>query len=382
MSTTTLAPAASASGQTPAREHDRPTPKPGILDIAPYVPGKSKAEGYAHPLKLSSNENALGSSERARDAYRALVDDLHLYPDGRAEKLREALAERYGLEPERLLFGCGSDEVFTLLGQTYLQPGDNAVQVEHGFLAYRIAIRAAQAQVRFARQPERRIDVDAILDEVDARTRIVFLDNPGNPTGAWLSGAEVRRLHAALPSDVILVLDGAYAEFVEDAGYEDGVELARSAPNVVVSRTFSKIHGLAALRIGWAYCPREVADACDRIRAPFNLSLPAQAAAVAALSDDDFMKRSVALVCEERPRLEAGLRAAGLITYPSQANFVLARAPDGAEGAAAALEGALAARGVLVRGLKAYGLGDSLRVTVGRPEENDRFLQALGEALA
>ena len=370
-----------AASPATGREHDRPTPKPGILDIAPYVPGKSKAEGFAHPLKLSSNENPLGCSPAARAAFVAAADSLALYPDGRATALREALSAKYDLEPERLIFGCGSDEVFTLLGQAYLQPGDNAVQVEHGFLAYRIAIRAAQAQVRFARQPGRRSDVDAILSQVDARTRIVFLDNPGNPTGAWLDGAEVRRLHAALPADVILVLDGAYAEFVEDPAYEDGIALARDARNVVVSRTFSKIHGLAALRVGWAYCPAEVADACDRIRAPFNLSLPAQAAAVAALGDDDFMARSVALVREERPRLEAGLRALGLETYPSQANFTLVRLPDAPGRTAAEAEAALAAAGVLVRGLKPYGLGDSLRITVGRAEENARVLQALGAFL-
>ena len=374
--TATLAPA--DARPAPPRDHDRPTPKPGILDIAPYVPGKSKAEGFAHPLKLSSNENPLGCSPAARAAFMAAADSLALYPDGRATALREALAAAYGLEPQRLLFGCGSDEVFTLLGQAYLQPGDNAVQVAHGFLAYRIAVRAAQAQVRFAAQPGRRIDVDAILGQVDARTRLVFLDNPGNPTGAWLDGAQVRRLHAALPGDVILVLDGAYAEFVDDPAYEDGIALARTAHNVVVSRTFSKIHGLAALRVGWGYCPEPVADACDRIRAPFNLSLPAQAAAVAALGDAGFVARSVALVRENRPVLEAGLRALGLETFPSQANFALVRFPDAPGAAAVEAEAALAARGVLVRGLKPYGLADSLRITVGEPAQNARVLEALG----
>ena len=375
MSTTTLVPA----DVRPAKAGVvRPAPKPGILDIAPYTPGKSQAEGFAHPLKLSSNENPLGCSPAARAAYVGAADSLALYPDGRANALRAALAAAYDLEPERLLFGCGSDEVFTLLGQAYLQPGDNAVQVAHGFLAYRIAIQAAQAQVRFAAQPGRRIEVDAILAEVDARTRIVFLDNPGNPTGAWLSGAEVRRLHAALPGDVILVLDGAYAEFVDDPAYEDGFDLARRAHNVVVSRTFSKIHGLAALRVGWAYGPEAVVGACDRIRAPFNLNLPAQAAALAALGDADFVARSAALVRENRPVLEAGLRALGLQTYSSQANFALARFPDGSGRTAAEAEAALAAQGVLVRGLRPYGMSDSLRITVGLPEQNARVLAALG----
>ncbi len=357
-------------------ERLRPTPKPGILDIAPYVGGKSKAEGFEHPLKLSSNENVLGASPAAVAAYLGAADKLALYPDGRADALREALAAKYALEPERLVFGGGSDEVFTLLGQVYLQPGDNAVQTEFGFLAYRIAVRAAQAQVRFARQPDRRIDVDEILAQVDARTRIVFLDNPGNPTGAWLKGDEVRRLHAALPGNVILVLDGAYAEFVDDPEYTDGIELAREASNVVVSRTFSKIHGLAALRVGWAYAPEAVAGAMDRIRAPFNLNLPGQAAAVASLGDDDFAARSVDLVRRNRDVLARGVERLGLEAAPSQGNFVLVRFPDPARTADAA-ELFLAGRGVLVRGLKGYGLPDSLRITVGRDAEMERVLAEL-----
>ena len=357
-------------------ERLRPTPKPGILDIAPYVGGKSKAEGFEHPLKLSSNENVLGASPAAVAAYLAAADKLALYPDGRADALREALAAKYALEPERLVFGGGSDEVFTLLGQVYLQPGDNAVQTEFGFLAYRIAVRAAQAQVRFARQPDRRIDVDEILAQVDARTRIVFLDNPGNPTGAWLKGDEVRRLHAALPGNVILVLDGAYAEFVDDPEYTDGIELAREASNVVVSRTFSKIHGLAALRVGWAYAPEAVAGAMDRIRAPFNLNLPGQAAAVASLGDDDFAARSVDLVRRNRDVLARGVERLGLEAAPSQGNFVLVRFPDPARTADAA-ELFLAGRGLLVRGLKGYGLPDSLRITVGRDAEMERVLAEL-----
>ena len=358
-----------------------PRPKPGILDIAPYVGGKSSAHGFAEPLKLSSNENILGTSDAARRAYVDAVGKLHLYPDGRANALREAIAGRFALETERLTFGCGSDEIFTLLCQVYCQPGDNVVQGQYGFLAYHIAAAAAQAEVRYAPEPDYRIDVDQVLKQVDARTRVVFIANPSNPTGTWISGAEVRRLHAALPSDVILVLDGAYAEFVDDPGFEDGMELARTAPNVVVCRTFSKMYGLAALRVGWAYASAAVSDAMDRIRAPFNLNLPAQGAAIAALNDQAFLDRSRALVLEQRPVLSAGLAQLGLIVHPSQGNFVLARFPAELGRTAAEGEAFLASRGILVRGLGAYGIGDGLRITVGLPEHVQAVVEGLGALL-
>ncbi|MGC1300838.1 MAG: histidinol-phosphate transaminase [Caulobacteraceae bacterium] len=358
-----------------------PSPKPGILDITPYVGGKSSAAGFAEPLKLSSNENILGTSDAARRAYASAAGKLHLYPDGRATTLRTAVADRFALEPERLLFGCGSDEIFTLLCQVYCQPGDNMVQGQYGFLAYRIAARAAQAEVRFAPEPEYRIDVDQVLAQVDARTRIIFIANPSNPTGTWLSGAEVRRLHAALPSDVILALDGAYAEFVDDPAFEDGLELARTASNVVVCRTFSKMYGLAALRVGWAYATGAMADAMDRVRAPFNVNLPGQAAAIAALQDQDFLERSRALVVEQRPRLEAGLRRLGLKVYASQGNFVLARFPTEPGRTAGEAETFLASRGVIVRGLGGYQIPDGLRITVGLAEHVDAVIEGLAAFL-
>ena len=365
---------------TPERD-DRPRPKTGILDIAPYVPGKAKAKGHDHPLKLSANENVLGCSPRAREAYLETAGSLNLYPDGRSDALRAAIAARFGLEPERLVFGCGSDEVFSLLAQTYLEPGDNAVQTEFGFFAYRIAVRAAQGEVRFAAQPQRRIDVDALLEQVDARTKLVFLDNPGNPTGAWLKAPEVARLHASLPAHTLLVLDGAYAEFVDDPEYDPGFDLARDAPNLVVSRTFSKIYGLAGLRVGWAYAPAPVAAAVDRIRGPFNVNLPAQAAALAAFGDEAFLEESRELVRRGRPWLAQQLGGLGLEVAPSQGNFVVARFPGHAGAAAHEAEAHLTARGVLVRGLANYGLGDSLRVTVGREEENRAVVDALAEFL-
>ena len=359
-----------------------PRPKPGILDIAPYVGGKARAEGFAHPLKLSSNENILGCSPAARDAYVAAADRLNLYPDGRSEGLRAAVAAKYGLEPERLIFGCGSDEIFTLLCQVYCEPGDNVVQGQYGFLAYRIAGRAAQAEVRFAPEPRFRLDVDEVLGCVDARTRVVFVANPANPTGTWNTRAEIARLHRALPPGVVLCLDGAYAEFTDDPEWCDGLERARGAANIIATRTFSKAYGLAGLRVGWGYAPAAMIDALDRIRAPFNVNIPAQAAALAALGDADFLQRSRALVAEERPRLAEGLEALGLATEPSQANFVLARFPAEPGRTAAEAEAALAAQGVLVRGLAGYGIPTGLRITVGLAEHNRRVLDLLGAFLS
>jgi len=357
----------------------RPVPKPGILDIAPYVPGKAKIEGVEHPLKLSANENVLGSSSLAREAFASAFDQLHMYPDGRSNVLRTAIAERYGLEPERLLFGCGSDEIFQLLNQTFLEPGDNIIQGEYGFGAFAIGARACQAEVRRAPEPNYRIEVDEVLKLVDSRTRLVFIANPANPTGTWISGSEVRRLHAGLPPSVILVLDGAYAEFCADPTFEDGAAMVREFDNVVMTRTFSKLHGLAALRVGWAYMPAEMASAVDRIRLPFNVNIPAQLAAVAALGDDDFQARSLALVDQWRPWLTQQLGGLGLEPVPSAANFVLVGFPKAPGRTAAEAEAFLASRGLIVRGVTGYGLPNHLRVTIGLEAHNRAVVEALAD---
>lgn len=357
----------------------RPTPKPGILDIAPYVPGKAKVDGIEHPLKLSANENILGSSDKAREAFAGAIDQLHMYPEGRSNMLRAAIGEKYGLEPERLLFGCGSDEIFQLINQTFLEPGDNIVQGQYGFGAYAIGARACQAQVRFAPEKDYRIDVDELLKLVDGRTRVVFVANPGNPTGTWVGGAEIRRLHAALPPSVILVLDGAYAEFVDDPGFEDGAAMVREFDNVVMTRTFSKLHGLAALRVGWAYMPEEMAAAVDRIRLPFNVNIPAQLAAVAALGDDAFQARSLALVAQWRPWLAQQLGGLGLDAVPSAANFILVGFPKTPGKTAKEAEAFLASRGIIVRGVTGYGLPDHLRMTIGLEEHNRALVEALAD---
>jgi histidinol-phosphate aminotransferase len=359
----------------------RPEPKPGILDIEPYKPGKSKVEGIEHPVKLSSNENILGSSPKARAAFAAAADSLHLYPDGRANRLRASVADHFRLEPDRLVFGDGTDEILHLINQVFLEPGDNIIMGQYGFSAYAIGARACQGEVRETAEPGYRLSPEAMLEAVDERTRLVFITHPGNPTGTYLTGAELRALHAALPPQVVLVIDGAYSEFATDASFEDGLDLARGEANVIVTRTFSKIHGLAALRIGWAYCPPHIADALDRIRAPFNTSTCAQDAAIAALGDAEFQRRSVEHVDRWRAWLTQQIGGLGLEVAPSQANFILVAFPRTPGRSAAEAEAWLAKRGLIVRGVANYGLPDHLRITIGLEEHNRALVEALAAFL-
>ena len=360
---------------------DAPTPKPGILDIAPYVGGKSRIEGVAEPMKLSSNENALGAGQKAREAYQAAVANIHIYPDGRATRLREAVAEHHGLEPERLIFGNGSDEVFALLNQCYLTPGDNIVTGQYGFLAYRISAKANQAEVKLAPEPNFKAEVDALLEQVDERTKLVYISSPSNPTGSYNTAEETRRLHAALPAHVLLVIDEAYAEFVTAPDWESSLGLAREASNIVVTRTFSKIHGLGGLRIGFGYAPLPVAEAVDRIRLPFNVSVPGLEAAVAALGDEAHQQASRELIETWRPRLTQAIKGFGFDVFPSAGNFVLVRFPDEAHSAAAAND-YLNAKGIIVRPVGGYGLPDCLRITVGTEDQNRAVIDALSEFAA
>jgi histidinol-phosphate aminotransferase len=331
-----------------------PQPKPGILDIAPYVGGKSSLAGIAEPMKLSSNENALGPGEKARAAYEAAIRAIHLYPDGRANRLRAAVAEHHGLEPERLIFGNGSDEVFALLNQTYLTAGDNIVTGQYGFLAYRISARGCEATEKLAAEPGYKAEVDALLEQVDDRTRIVYLSNPSNPTGSWNTAEEVRRLHEALPSSVLLVIDEAYAEYVTEPGWETALALAREATNVVVTRTFSKIHG--------------------------NDTATTEAA-TAALADEAHQKASRELVETWRPRLTQAIRGFGFTVLPSAGNFILVLFPDEKRSAAAANE-YLNSKGIIVRQVGGYGIHDGLRITVGTEDQNRAVIDALSEFAA
>ncbi len=364
-----------------ARAGARPEAKSGILEIEAYKPGKFLAEGFEHPVKLSSNENVLGCSPKARDAYLAAADTLHIYPDSRAARLRTAVAQRYSLEPDRLVFGDGTDEVLHLLNQVFLEPGHNIVMGQYGFSAYEIGARACQAEVRKADEPGYRLSVDKMLELVDERTRLVFITQPGNPTGSFLDRSEVQDLRERLPADVVLIMDGAYAEFATDPGFEDGFELARASSNVVVTRTFSKIYGLAGLRIGWAYCPAHIAEAVDRIRAPFNTSTAAQEAAIAALGDEAFRVRSIEHVGRWRNWLIQQLGGLGLEVAPSSANFVLVGFAKSPGKTAPEAEAWLARHGYIVRGVGNYGLPDHLRITIGLEDHNRAVIDLLSQFL-
>ncbi len=359
----------------------RPEPQPGVLKIAPYVPGKSKSTGGAKTFKLSSNESPLGASPKAIAAYRALADELELYPDGAATELRDAIAGVYGLNADRLICGNGSDEILNLIAGAYLGPGDEAVYCEHGFLVYKIAILATGATPVVAPETELTAHVDAILDRVTTRTKVVFLANPNNPTGTYLAHDELRRLHAGLPATTLLVVDAAYAEYVRRNDYEAGIELVANAQNVIMTRTYSKVHGLANLRLGWAYGPDHVIDALNRIRGPFNVTGPAIAAGIAAIRDRDFVENAVAHNEQWLPWVSGQLTALGLTVTPSAGNFVLVHFPDEDGRRAPEAEDYLSSRGVVLRGVANYGFPNALRMTIGTEEANRLTVSVLKDFL-
>jgi len=361
---------------------ERPIPRGGVLDINAYVPGRSEAPGAAKVFKLSSNETPLGPSPKAVAAFRAAGDSLAYYPDGAATALREAIGKAFGLDPARIVCGTGSDELLNLLAQTYLAAGDEAISTRHGFLVYRNATLAAGGKPVVAEERNYTADVDTILSLVSPRTRLVFLANPNNPTGTYLPFSEVRRLQAALPGRVLLVVDAAYAEYVRRNDYEAGIELVATSENAVMTRTFSKIHGLAALRLGWMYAPAAVVEAVNRVRGPFNVNAPAMAAGIASLNDQAHLERSAAHNAKWLPWLEENIRALGFEVTPSVANFVLIHFPQERGRTAKDADGFLMKRGLVLRQVGAYNLPNALRMTVGTEEANRLTVAALGEFLA
>lgn len=361
-----------------------PQPRPGIMQIAPYVSGGSAIAGKSRIIKLSSNEGAFGPSPKAMEAYISLAGELHRYPDGAATELRQELAAHYDLDASRIVCGAGSDEILSLLCYAYAGPGDEVLHSTHGFLMYAISARAAGATPIAAAETDLTADVDALLAKVTYRTRIVFLANPNNPTGTYLGQAEVERLWRGLPEDVLLVLDAAYAEFVTTDDYSAGSDLVDRAKNVVMTRTFSKIHALGGLRLGWGYCPGEIADVLNRVRGPFNVSVAAQAAGVAALRDTDFTN----MVRDENAKIRdwtvAELRNLdnhGVQVTDSVGNFILVTLPVRPESNAEACDAYLKENGIIVRRMDGYGLPDSLRVSIGRRDEMRTFVHVLGEFL-
>jgi len=339
-------------------------PQPGILDIALYQGGKAHLAGVAKVVKLSSNENPFGPSDQAKLAFARTAETLHRYPGTDHAALRHAIAEVWGLDAGRIICGAGSDEIITFLCQAYAGPGDEVVHTEHGFLMYRISALAAGATPVEVPERDRVADVDAILAACTARTRLVFLANPNNPTGTMLAAEEVARLAEGLPSQALLVLDGAYAEYV--AGYDGGAALVDARQNVVMTRTFSKIYGLGGLRIGWGYGPAHVIDVLNRVRGPFNLSTTQLEVAEAAVRDRDHLSHCQAENARLRDWLAGELAALGVPSDPSQANFILARFADPAE--AEACNAHLAARGLIVRQVASYKLPHCLRISIGDEE--------------
>ena len=355
------------------------TPKPGILEISPYVGGRADAEGVGKVFKLSSNESPLEPSPLAVEAYRTAAVHLELYPDGGANILRQAIAESFGLDASRIVCGNGSGELLTMLATAYLRPGDEVMYSKHAFLLYEIAALTSSAIPVPVPEKNLGTDVDAMLAAVTPRTRLVYLANPNNPTGSYLRHDEVRRLHAGLSPDTLLVIDAAYAEYVRRNDYETGIEMVANFPNVVMTRTFSKIYGLAGLRVGWAYCPASVADVLNRIRGPFNVSVPAQRAAAAALKDRAHVDAGIAHNEKWRDWLTQELRKLGLRVDDSVCNFVLIHFPKEKGKTAHDADGFLCQRGLILRGMVNYGLPDCLRLTVGSEEANRAVVAALAE---
>ena len=359
-----------------------PVPGPGILDIAPYIGGDSTAPGALRPIRLAANESALGPSPKAVAAYRALAGEIHRYPDGSAAALREALGRHHGLDPERIVCGSGSDELIGLLLRAYAGPGSEVLYSRHGFLMYPIGAKSVGATPVAVPEQALTADVDGFLARVTERTRIVFIANPNNPTGTYLSAGDMARLHAGLPPNVVLAIDAAYAEFVNRNDYEPGKRLVDRAENVVMTRTFSKVYALAGLRLGWAYCPPAIADVLNRIRGPFNVSAPALAAGLAAIEDVAALERAQAHNQRWLPWFSERLSALGLPLTPSVGNFVLPRFPDDPLHNADAAFAFLQSRGILVRKMGAYGLPQHLRITIGTGEEMEIVAAALAEFMA
>ena len=352
-----------------------PQTRPGVMEAPLYVGGQHQVEGTAEPIVLSANENPFGPSPAAVAAYQQTAQELHRYPDGGSEALRDAIAARFGCDAAGIVCGIGSGELIQLLVRAYAGPGDEVVHSRHGFLMYAIAATGVGATPVAAPETDLTADVDALLDCVTERTRLVFLANPNNPTGTYLPRDALVRLRAGLPDHVLLVIDAAYAEYVSRNDYSDASDLVEAFPNVVMTRTFSKIFGLAGVRLGWCYCPPAVADALNRLRGPFNVSMPAQAAGVAAMEDVAHTDAGRAHNDIWLPWLRARLDGLGLETVPSVGNFVLAR--FGSKDAARRVHAFLLARGIIVRGMASYGLPDALRITVGLDCELEAATAAL-----
>lgn len=355
--------------------------RPGIDEIVGYVPGDSHAPSNARPLRLASNELPFPPTKAVRDAAAKTCQAANRYPDGGAERLRAAIARRHELEADRILAGSGSEELLQLVCRAFVRDGDEVLSSRYGFMMYPIIARSLGATPTFAPERDFHVDVDAMLSAVTSATRVVFLTNPANPAGTYVPEAGIERLIAGLPPGVLLVVDEAYAEFVDVPDFMSALRYARSAHNVVVTRTFSKMFALGGLRVGWAYAPPAVVDAVNKIRLPFNVSAVAQAAAVAALDETQHLGEVLEYMRGVRDWTSERLRRMGLDVSPSVTNFLLVGFPGGEDGKAADAVEYLKRDGILVRPLGAYGLHDRVRITLGTRADMRRVVARLAQFL-
>lgn len=356
-----------------------PTAKPGVMSIKPYVGGESDLEGRDDILKLSSNEGAFGPSPKAQAAYQENAAQLHRYPDGSAAELREAIGEIHGLNPAQIVCGSGSDELISLLCNSYAGEGDEILYSQYGFLMYPISAKAAGATPVSAPETDLTADVDALLDAVTERTRLLFLANPNNPTGTYLPTNEVARLRQNLREDILLVIDAAYAEYVTKEDYDAGIELVDAGNNVIMTRTFSKIHGLGGVRLGWAYGPENVIDVLNRARGPFNVNAAALDAGVAAIRDQEFTHHCRDENLKTMAWTYDQLCALGLNVTNGVGNFLLVCFAQEGDRSAAQADAFLKESGIIVRSVASYGLPDCLRITMGTEKEMRRVVAALSQ---
>ena len=357
-----------------------PQARPGVMRLSPYQQGQSAIEGISNPIKLSSNESSQGPSPLAIEAYQQAASQLNRYPDGSQSALREAIGETYDLNPQRIICGNGSDELIQLMARAYVGDGQEALLSENGFIMSNMHCTAQGADLVIAAERNYQVDVDAMLTLVSDKTRFCTIANPNNPTGTYIDGSELRRLHAGLPDNCLFLIDEAYAEYATAEDYDTGIALADEFDNVVVTRTFSKIYGLPFLRLGWAYCSAGIVDLVQRIRTPFNTNGAAMAAASAAVMDTAYIEEIRTHTASWRERISRTLTEIGIEVIPSQANFYLLRFAKDSNKSGGAAAAFLQSRGIIPR--PASGADEFLRITIGVDHENEAVLHALSDYMA
>ena len=349
--------------------------------IQPYKGGKRSVPGVEKVYKLSSNENPFGASNSAMKVFKESCEDLAFYPDSSNSDLVKALGDYYNLEENRIICGCGSDEILHLLARIYLDKGDEAIVFENAFAVYPLAIQSTGATVVRAREKNFKPEIDAILSSVTDNTKAIFIANPNNPTGSMLTIDEITDLHSKIPTNILMVVDAAYAEYVRDQNYDVGFGLAKKNENIVITRTFSKVYGLAGLRVGWAYCPKEIKDILYRIKVPFSVNVAAQKTAIQALKDQDHINFSTKHNSLWLPKLSESLSHLGFVVLPSECNFILMQCPESLGFSANQIYELLSSKGLILRQMDEYGLPDFLRLTIGSEEANNLVLSLLEDLI-